>query len=279
MEQPINPSSSSPMQIQPSGQDWQKLLVILAVGAVMLGAMYFTFSNRNEAPVEEKEEAAESDEYAESIASVNDFFVNVKNDKVEIAYNNTSKDFRDYETLESLNKFFDSYPMLKEVKEINFDTKNTIDSKTELNGTFVSETGETSPLNVSLIKENGKWAMVSFDLYTKEELAAEDDSIAQLNDFLDSLVSPDLDAAYDIMSSGYKAANTRAQFEEFVNGYSSIMNDNDSNTSVGSFGDDELTLYVDITDKDDNFVPFNFYMVKEEGKWKIDSFELVEANE
>ncbi|MFA6522577.1 MAG: hypothetical protein WCT24_03245 [Patescibacteria group bacterium] len=92
------------------------------------------------------------------------------------AYEITSTDFKGVATVEGLQLFTESYPVLDEMTSVEFTYRGMSDDVMVVSGTMESAT-ETTPITVQLIKEDGEWKVGFFSLNPEDVPSDEESTI------------------------------------------------------------------------------------------------------
>lgn len=79
------------------------------------------------------------------------------------AYANSSADFQEVTSADDLGLFFEGYPVLAENTGIHF-TNISIDNNTAVVYGTIEGGGETGPITVNLVKEDGEWRVLNLSL-------------------------------------------------------------------------------------------------------------------
>jgi len=92
-----------------------------------------------------------------------DFFAKVKAKKYKAAYELTSKEFKEATTLENLTKFLEAYSLNENV-ETSWPTRSVESGVGNLEGTVTLKDGSVIKINMSFVKENKAWKILSMNI-------------------------------------------------------------------------------------------------------------------
>ena len=83
---------------------------------------------------------------------------------VPTAYEETSEAFRSATTLEGFVAFIDAHPLLKEIEDHSFSSREIKNGVGHVSGKLTTGTGGVLPVEYRLVKENETWKILSIDL-------------------------------------------------------------------------------------------------------------------
>lgn len=210
----------------------------------------------------------------------------LRKQNIEKSYSSyTSKDFQATTTLDQFRNFIDAYPVFLNNQSAHFTQRSIEHNIGTLKGNLTSNDHVNTPIEYKLIKEDGKWKILSIRLLkpskiqnTKEAGQAEDlieVAKAQLKDIQDQKLS----AAYQNYSSQeFKEATSKEAFYEFIKRYP-IMNHH----HIVSFHKPTIrngvgTLSV-ILQSEHIAAYVKYYLIYEDQKWKIWSMRILSPSE
>lgn len=88
----------------------------------------------------------------------------LRSDDIVLAYSYTSKDFQHATSLDDFKRFVDHFPSLKNNKSASFSRREIQNNQGILKGTLQAKDGGETPIEYRLIKEEGKWKILSIDM-------------------------------------------------------------------------------------------------------------------
>ena len=208
-----------------------------------------------------------------------------KQDISKAYYNYTSKDFRAATSLDQFRNFVEAYPVFFNNQSAHFSQRSMEHNIGTLKGHITSQDHVNTPIEYKLIKDDGKWKILSIRLLkpsniqnAKEADHAEDlieVAKTQLKDIQDQKISE----AYQIFSSKeFKEATSEEAFHEFIKRYP-ILN----HYHVVSFHKPTIrngvgTLSV-ILQSDQIAAYVKYYLIFEDQAWKIWSMRILSPSE
>lgn len=92
--------------------------------------------------------------------SANEFFTLIKEGKVDQAYNLTAKEFQASTSLEVFTQFLEM-TTLKDFSKARWTTRSINNNLGKLIGSIHTREGGTVPVEIDLVKEEGKWKIIS----------------------------------------------------------------------------------------------------------------------
>lgn len=206
----------------------------------------------------------------------------IKAKKLKEAYNKGSSDFKVSMSFDAFSRFINSYDSLQGWSTVTF-------SPAQIEGgvagviAYLHFDGqeETLPISFTLTQEDGQWKVYGFIL-NREDLHIPLKQIEALKDLI-KVVNQEL--AYlskeNAMSAYYKMASKKFQsetsyeaFVQFLQETPIFSEQQGATLFDGAIDGDSGKLKVSFY-TDEETVPFEFYLAKEEGKWKIDKIETL----
>jgi len=88
----------------------------------------------------------------------------IRKGDIQLAYTYTSKEFQRATPYDGFVKFLDAYPALKNNKEISFGERSMSNDTGKVTATLTANDGSVTPIQYSLVKENGEWKILGFVL-------------------------------------------------------------------------------------------------------------------
>lgn len=83
---------------------------------------------------------------------------------IDEAYSYTSKDFQKATSIDNFKKFLDHYPSLKNNKSSFFNERKIENNIGTIKGTLTAKDGAKTPIEFTLIKEDGAWKIINIKL-------------------------------------------------------------------------------------------------------------------
>jgi len=84
--------------------------------------------------------------------------------KIEEAYKTTAKGFQNSVTLDQFKSYLDTYPSFKNNQSASWSSREINNDQGKLDGELRATDGGVTPLQVVLVKENGEWRVLSFEV-------------------------------------------------------------------------------------------------------------------
>lgn len=204
-----------------------------------------------------------------------------ENDISKAYYNYTSKDFQAATSLDQFRSFIDAYPVFLNNDSAHFSQRTIEHNIGILKGTLTSQDKVNTPIEYKLIKDDGKWRILSIRLLKprKIENAKEPDAAKNLIEVaksqLKSIQDQKFAEAYDQYSSKeFKEATSEEAFTKFVKRYPIL-----SDYHVVSFHKPLIrngvgTLSV-ILQSDKAAAYAKYYFIQSDQMWKIWSMRIL----
>jgi uncharacterized Zn finger protein (UPF0148 family) len=203
-------------------------------------------------------------------------------DKAYFSY--TSKDFQNTTSLDNFREFIDSFPAFLKSKALNISQRTSENSIRTLTGSLVTVDDESFSVEYRLIKENGKWKILSIRLLDAIETvptglvfvdANETDQLLKpIDKQLHFLQEGQIKEAYEETSSQeFKRSTSFEAFQEFLKNYPVFETHQKiefhTPAKVQEKGSINATLHMDNIQW-----PVNYDLIKEDGQWKIWSMRI-----
>lgn len=200
-------------------------------------------------------------------------------------YSYTSKDFQAATSLDQFRNFVEAYPVFLNNQSAHFAQRSMEHNIGTLKGNITSQDRVSTPIEYKLIKDEGKWKILSIRLLkpaniqnAKEADHAEDlieVAKTQLKDIQDQKIS---EAYRDFSSKEFMEATSEEAFHEFIKRYP-ILN----HYHVVSFHKPTIrngvgTLAV-ILQSDQIAAYVKYYLIYEDQAWKIWSMRILSPSE
>lgn len=201
------------------------------------------------------------------------------------AYSYTSKDFQATTTLDQFRNFVEAYPVFLNNQSAHFSQRSIENNIGTLKGNLTSLDHSNTPIEYKLIKEEGKWKILTIRLLKPRKIQnakqadhAEDlIEIAkmQLKDIQDQKIS---EAYQNYSSKEFKDATSEEAFKEFLNRYPILKYHH-----VVSFHNPVIrsgigTLSV-ILQSDQIAAYVKYYFIYEDQNWKIWTMRILSPSE
>lgn len=224
--------------------------------------------------------------FTESLVDVVDYQLEAfREHDIAKAYQYTSKDFQAATSLDQFKDFVEAYPVFLNNQSAHFSQRSIEHNIGTLKGNLTSVDHVNTPIEYKLIKDDGKWKILSIRLLkprniqnAKEADHAEDlieVAKTQLKEIQDRKESE----AYQLYSSKeFKEATSEEAFREFINRYPIL-----SQHHVVSFHKPVIrngvgTLSV-ILQSDQIAAYVKYYFIYEDQNWKIWSMRILSPSE
>jgi hypothetical protein len=145
--------------------------------------------------------------------SANEFLSNLETNQVDQAYAQTATIFKEATSREDFQAFVEAFPILTTSNEVSFDEieRSTADGQnvSVVSGKLTAESGETTPVEITMVAEDGVWKVATIDLRAPAE--------RELTDSNSSLEEKIDDAANEVLKG--KVADDKSKFiRTVVNG-------------------------------------------------------------
>jgi hypothetical protein len=88
----------------------------------------------------------------------------LRSDDLVKAYAYTSRDFQSATSLDDFKQFIAGYPSLRNNKDASFTDRQVENNMGKLKGTLNSRDGSVTPVEYTLVKENGEWKILNMKL-------------------------------------------------------------------------------------------------------------------
>jgi hypothetical protein len=98
----------------------------------------------------------------------NEFLSNLETNQVDQAYAQTAAIFKEATSRQDFQAFIEAFPILTTSNEASFDAieRSSADGQTVsvLSGKLTAESGETTPVEITMVAEDGVWRVATIDL-------------------------------------------------------------------------------------------------------------------
>lgn len=197
----------------------------------------------------------------------------------------TSKEFKATTSLDQFRHFVETYPVFLNNQSAHFSQRSIEHHVGTLKGNLTSNDHVITPIEYKLIKEEGKWRILSIRLLkpgniqnTKEASHGEDlieVAKSQLKDIQDQKIT---EAYQEYSSKEFKEATSEAAFQEFIKRYPILSHYHIVSFHKPSIHNGIGTLSV-ILQSDQIAAYAKYYLIFEEHKWKIWSMRILSPSE
>lgn len=201
--------------------------------------------------------------------------------KIEKAYRATSKDFQEATSLEQFQEFVLAYPILQNNHSAIFPQRSIKDHITTLRGKIMGNDHLNTPIEYRLIKEDGKWKILSVRLLKiQSQHSAEKSRLIQLTQSqLSELQEGKIRQAYEkYASEEFKKATPLPDFEKFIKKYP-ILTQRHLTSFHNAIIQDQAGRLSVILRSDKNVAYLKYYFVSENGDWKVTSLRILSPSE
>ncbi len=208
-----------------------------------------------------------------------------KQDISKAYYNYTSKDFRAATSLDQFRNFVEAYPVFFNNQSAHFSQRSMEHNIGTLKGHITSLEHVNTPIEYKLIKDDGKWKILSIRLLkpahiqnAKEADHAEDlieVAKIQLKDIQDQKIS---EAYQNFSSNEFKEATSEEAFHEFIKRYPILNHHHVVSFHKPTIRNGVGTLSV-ILQSDQIAAYVKYYLIFEDHAWKIWSMRILSPSE
>lgn len=210
----------------------------------------------------------------------------LRKQNIEKSYSSyTSKDFQATTTLDQFRNFIDAYPVFLNNQSAHFSQRSIEHNIGTLKGNLTSNEHVNTPIEYKLIKEDGKWKILSIRLLkpgkiqnTKEANHAEDlieVAKLQLKNIQDHKLS---DAYQNFSSQEFKEATSKEAFYTFIKRYPILNHHHIVSFHKPTIRNGVGTLSV-ILQSEQIAAYVKYYFIYEDQKWKIWSMRILSPPE
>lgn len=197
----------------------------------------------------------------------------------------TSKEFQESTSLEQFQDFIQAYPIFLNNQSAHFTQRSIKDNVGILKGNLTASDHKKVPVEYKLVKEEGKWKILSIRLLQPGMLQAPQESVkaqelisiikAQLHD----LENQNIAAAYQkYTSEDFKDATSQEAFQEFVKKYPILTKEASMSFHKPVTKDGISTISV-ILKSQDTAAYLKYYLIYENQTWKIWSMRILSPSE
>lgn len=265
----VSPNEEAPLQSQQKKRMplWFKIVSFLAVLA-LIGVTAGILFTESLVDVVDKQLAALKEE-----------------DVAQAYYGYTSTDFQAATSLDQFRDFIQAYPILTHSQSASFPQRSMQQNIGTLKGTLTSADHLSFPVEYKLVKEDGKWKILSIRLLQTGSREFYDDPsqlqevIQVVKNQMQAIENGQIASAYQkYTSQEFKEATSPQAFETFINKYP-ILSKHQSVTLHKPSQKNGLYTLSAILQSDQWAAYLKYYLVYEEGSWKISSLRILSPME
>jgi len=223
--------------------------------------------------------------YGQSIASVVEDQINdIHNQKITQAYYDySSKEFQKATSLDQFKEFLKNQAVFSEKTSFHIDDQTIAGSIVTIKGTFLQNEKSLAKAEYQLIEENEKWKLLNIQIFPiKAEKNLPDNEtqkvlLSVVSKQLEALRKNDFDVAYDqLVTEDFKTATPLDAFKNFVNSHPILSEKSNLKLQNANLEpNQEATVDVVLESQNEN-VPVEFLLRKEDNHWKIVGLKLTE---
>lgn len=198
-------------------------------------------------------------------------------------YAYTAHKFQQTTSLEQFKAFVKAYPELSNIQSTHFSERAIKEGVSTIKGTLTSANGVKIPIEYQLIKEEGKWKILSIQLLaaahelTAEEKEASEAIINTVKGQLEALRNHDLTKAYESFTAPeFKTATNAEVFKAFVERFPILTNHTHAEYALEGMSPEAAILKASLDGDGKTPVGIEYNMIKKDGVWKIWSLRVLE---
>jgi ABC-type transporter MlaC component len=208
-----------------------------------------------------------------------------KNEMTKAYYNYTSQEFQQAISLEEFEEFVNEHPDFANNLSVNFTQRSIKDHVATLKGHLTSKNHENTPIEYQLTKENGKWKISNIQLLQIGAKQLNDPSISvqevldTVKNQLKAIKEQDFSFAYKhYTSKKFQKATSEQNFESYANQYPILTKHTSVSLRKPTFKDG-TAIVAAILQTEDLAAYMKYYLIQEEGSWKILSMRILSPTE
>ena len=195
-------------------------------------------------------------------------------------YAYTSKEFQKTTSPEEFQEFVETYPILTNNQSAHFSQRSIEHNIGTIKGNLTSATHVKIPIEYKLIKEKGKWKILSIKFLKPEMLETAESAISQelnkdVKEQLEGIKSGQITDVYkDVFSKEFQDTTTLDAFQDFVKRYPILSRYDNFNFSraVTRKGVGIVSVQLNMGEQT-AFI--KYYLIKEGEGWKIWSMRIL----
>jgi TolA-binding protein len=208
-----------------------------------------------------------------------------KDDISKAYYSYTSKDFQAATSLEQFRDFVEAYPFLLKNQSTHFTQRSIENNVGTLTGKITAEDHTVTPIEYKLVKEDGKWKILSIRLL-KPGMRQETPGNEQTQTLIDTvrkqmqaLERHELEAAYEqYTAKEFKQATSLQDFKKFVKKYP-IITYHDTVSFHKPVIKKGVSTVSAILHSGTTSAYLKYYLIYEDQTWKIWSMRILSPSE
>lgn len=199
-------------------------------------------------------------------------------------YDYTSTNFQASTSLDQFKEFVSAYPIFLNVQSASFTQRSMRQNIGTLKGTLTTQEHLSLPIEYKLIKEDGKWRILSIRLLQKggkeNEPAVDPQQLIQVaKSQMQAIEKGQIDLAYQLYTSKeFKTATSEKEFESFLNKYPILAQHQTVTLHKPVFKNGFYTLSA-ILQAHQWSAYVKYYLTEEDGEWKISSMRILSTME
>lgn len=226
--------------------------------------------------------------FTESLVDVIDHQLDAlhSHDVSKAYYAYTSRAFQEATSFDEYKEFVKAYPIFMNSQSAHFTQRSIRDNIGILKGNLTSNEHVKVPVEYKLIREDGKWKILSIRLLqAKEDKSTSGQADPQaLVDLvkaqLQYLEANHLTEAYNKYSATeFKEATSESDFKDFINRYPILTNHTTVSFHKPSIRDKGVSTISAIVHSHEMSAYLKYYLVRENDSWKIWSMRILSPNE
>lgn len=156
----------------------------------------------------------------------NGFLVSIENNRINDAYQYTSSQFKEVQTLDDFKIFIDKYS-LSEYESVFWNAKSRDLDTIKLEGNIKTKDGYIIPTKIELLKEDKEWKILNINVNNiesgKETIPSDSDLIelvnSSINIFKQSFVEDDFSILHNSISKIWQSQINKQQLREIFKPY------------------------------------------------------------
>lgn len=225
--------------------------------------------------------------FTESLVDVIDHQLEaLRHSDIDKAYSKyTSQEFQKETSPEEFKHFIQSYPIFSTNEFAHFTQRSIKGNIGTIRGNLTSPDHVKVPIEYKLIKEDGRWKILSLRLLNPEAVRASHETInaEELNEVvknqLHEIKQDNILEAYNHYSSNeFKEATTSQAFQNFIKKYPILTHYESISFSQNTIRNNVGTVSAVLHMKD-NIAYLKYYLIHEDNQWKIWSMRILSPNE
>jgi hypothetical protein len=196
----------------------------------------------------------------------------------EAYYSYSSKEFQAATSLETFKEFVKDIPALSQNESFTLTSKTLDKEQGILVGVLHGKEQTKAEVEYSIIKEEGKWKILSIRLQdpaSRSPESVDPEIMTPVTSQLQALREKNLSKSYqENFSEEFKAKTPLERYEEFINSYPILTAFSTADLSTESSKDHQGTASV-ILDSSSSHIPIEYKLIKEKDQWKIWSMRVI----